>query len=345
MFNYMWRYGRQPARAVRDAGRCRDEHEVDRPRASARQIDRRRAPRRGRTLLTELESKEVLAAYGIPIVETRVAATPTRRWRRPRRSATRSCQAAQPDDHAQDRRRRRAAQPADADAVREAFEEPRGGVQRRRAEHFEGVTVQPMINYDRLRADRRQQPIDPQFGPVLLFGMGGTAGRGLFRDRALALPPLNTTLARRMIERTKILRRAARASAGRDPSTSAALEQLLVRFSQLVVEQPWIAEIDINPLLASASGNRRARCPGRARLSRMNNPQDAEFALLVSDKFQGQGLGSVLLEKLLDYARDEGIRRVMAYMLPENRPMRKIATGLGFSFEREDDLLKAEIEL
>jgi acetyltransferase len=84
---------------------------------------------------------------------------------------------------------------------------------------------------------------------------------------------------------------------------------------------------------------------GVGRLSRMNNPLEAEFALLVSDQFQGQGLGSVLLRKLLDYARDEGIERVMAYMLPENRAMRNIAHNLGFKFERDEDLLRAEIEL
>ena len=72
----------------------------------------------------------------------------------------------------------------------------------------------------------------------------------LFRDRALGLPPLNTTLARRMIERTKISG-ALEGVRGRRPIDLDALEQLLVRFSLLVVEQRWIAEIDINPLLAS----------------------------------------------------------------------------------------------
>jgi acetyltransferase len=84
---------------------------------------------------------------------------------------------------------------------------------------------------------------------VLLFGMGGTLVE-LFRDRQLALPPLTTTLARRMIERTTIAG-AFRGIRGRRPIDTAALEQLLVRFSLLVVEQRRIAEIDINPLLAS----------------------------------------------------------------------------------------------
>jgi acetyltransferase len=73
----------------------------------------------------------------------------------------------------------------------------------------------------------------------------------VFKDRALGLPPLNATLARRMMERTKIFT-ALKGVRGRKAADLAALDQLLVRFSQLVVEQPWIAEIDINPLLVTS---------------------------------------------------------------------------------------------
>src|SRR2546422_4402598 len=83
--------------------------------------------------------------------------------------------------------------------------------------------------------------VDPQFGPVLLFGAGGQLVE-VFKDRALALPPLNTTLARRMIEQTKVFE-ALKGVRGRKAVDLAALEELLVRFSQLVVEQPWIREI------------------------------------------------------------------------------------------------------
>jgi acetyltransferase len=91
--------------------------------------------------------------------------------------------------------------------------------------------------------------IDPQFGPVLLFGMGGQLVE-VFKDRSLALPPLNTTLARRMMERTKIYQ-ALKGVRGRKPVDLVALEKLMVGFSQLVAEQRWIKEIDINPLFAS----------------------------------------------------------------------------------------------
>ncbi len=92
--------------------------------------------------------------------------------------------------------------------------------------------------------------IDPQFGPVLLFGMGGQLVE-VFKDKALALPPLNTTLARRMMETTKIYH-ALKGVRGRKSVDLAALEKLMVGFSQLVAEQRWIKEIDINPMFASA---------------------------------------------------------------------------------------------
>jgi acetyltransferase len=91
--------------------------------------------------------------------------------------------------------------------------------------------------------------IDPQFGPVLLFGLGGTLVE-VFKDSALGLPPLTATLARRMMERTRIYK-ALGGVRGQASVDMAALEQLLVRFSELVIEQPAIAELDINPLLAS----------------------------------------------------------------------------------------------
>jgi acetyltransferase len=83
----------------------------------------------------------------------------------------------------------------------------------------------------------------------MLFGAGGQLVE-VFADRALALPPLTTTLARRFMEQTHIFK-ALQGVRGRKPIDLSALEELLVRFSQLVAEQHWIKEIDINPLLAS----------------------------------------------------------------------------------------------
>ncbi len=115
--------------------------------------------------------------------------------------------------------------------------------------HFQGVTVQPMESRDGYELIIGSS-IDPQFGPVLLFGSGGMLVE-VYKDRALALPPLNTTLARRMMEQTRIFT-ALEGVRGRKPVPLAELDQLIVRFSRLVIEQPWIKEIDINPLLASS---------------------------------------------------------------------------------------------
>jgi acetyltransferase len=94
--------------------------------------------------------------------------------------------------------------------------------------------------------------VDPQFGPVILFGSGGQLVE-VYRDNAVALPPLNSTLAQRLMEQTHVFK-ALKGVRGRLPVDLVALENLMVRFSQLVVEQPWIAEIDLNPLLASSEG-------------------------------------------------------------------------------------------
>src|SRR4029077_13026729 len=117
---------------------------------------------------------------------------------------------------------------------------------------FGGVTVQPMVHREGYELILGSS-LDPQFGPVLLFGLGGELVE-VFRDRALALPPLTTTLARRMMERTRIYR-ALQGVRGRKAVDLGALELLLVRFSQMVAEQPRIKEVDINPLLASPDGS------------------------------------------------------------------------------------------
>src|SRR6202011_3900192 len=112
-----------------------------------------------------------------------------------------------------------------------------------------GVTVQPMVKLDGYELIVGSS-LDPQFGPVLLFSSGGQLVE-VYQDRALGLPPLNTTLARLMMERTRIYG-ALKGVRGRKAVDLDTLERVLVRFSDLVVEQPWIKEIDINPLSASA---------------------------------------------------------------------------------------------
>ena len=119
------------------------------------------------------------------------------------------------------------------------------------AQHFLGVTVQPFAKLDGYEIILGSS-IDPQLGPVLLFGTGGQLVE-VWKDRALALPPLTATLARHQMEQTKIFT-ALKGVRGRKSVDLDALDALVVRFSELVVEQRWIKEIDINPLLASPDG-------------------------------------------------------------------------------------------
>lgn len=204
----------------------------------------------GRTLLNEFESKKILAGYGIPVVETRPAtkedeaAATALEIGYPVVLKLLSNTIAHKTDVDGVRLRLQ-----NEDEVREAFRSIRTAVAEKAGmEHFLGVTVQPMMRRDGYELILGST-IDAQFGPVILFGSGGVMVE-VYRDRALALPPLNTTLAQRMMEQTKIFA-ALRGVRGRKAVDLAALEQLLVRFSQLVLEQPWIREIDINPLLAT----------------------------------------------------------------------------------------------
>ncbi len=250
MFSYMWQYS-QNLKSLYETPILPPEHN-DTATTSFEQgekiINAVRAE--GRTILTEFESKQLLATYGIPIVQTVIATTEA--------DAVKTASEmgypvvlklySETITHKTDVGGVQL-NLKDESAVKRAFNAIQDSVaQKVGAQHFQGVTVQQMIKLDGYELIIGSS-IDPQFGPVLLFGLGGQLVE-VFKDRALGLPPLNTTLARRMIERTKIYK-ALKGVRGRPPVDLAALEQLLVRFSQLVAEQKWIKEIDINPLLAS----------------------------------------------------------------------------------------------
>jgi acetyltransferase len=209
------------------------------------------AREQGRSVLTEVESKRILAAYRIPTIETRVAAN--------EEEAVAAAAAigfpvvvklhSYTITHKTDVGGVQL-DLADAEAVRQAYRAIEQSVAARAGPgHFNGVSVQPMVTLDGYELILGSS-LDAQFGPVLLFGAGGQLVE-VVKDRALGLPPLNTTLARRMLENTKIYK-ALHGVRGRAPVDLATLENLLVVFSRLVVEQRWIKEIDINPLLASS---------------------------------------------------------------------------------------------
>ena len=204
---------------------------------------------RNRTLLTEWESKLVLAAYGIHVVRTELATNPDEAVQIAERIGYPVVVKLHSEtiSHKTDVGGVRL-DLTTAAAVRGAFEQIRRAVAQRGGEHFLGVTVQPMVQrrgYELILGCS----LDPQFGPVLLFGAGGELVE-ILGDRALALPPLTTTLARRMMERTRVYR-ALQGIRGRKAVNLNALESILVRFGQLVAEQRGIKEMDINPLLVS----------------------------------------------------------------------------------------------
>lgn len=459
VFNYMWRYNYN-LRALYETPVL--PQGVDTSDRTIAKTTIQTARETGRTLLTEVESKQILAAYGIPTVTTQVATSAAEAVRLAEEigypvvlkvySKTITHKTDVDGVHLNLR---------DAKAVREAYDAIALSVSTKvGANHFAGVTVQPMINLKNSYELILGSSIDAQFGPVLLFGTGGQLVE-VFQDRALGLPPLNTTLARRMMEQTRIYK-ALQGVRGRKAVNLEALEQLLVRFSQVVVEQRLIKEIDINPLLVKAEGIAEnslvaldarivlhdlditeAQLPKLAirpyptqyvsswttrngmqvtirpirpedeplmiklhhtlseesvffryfhliklsqriaherltrlcfldydremalvvdyenpetgehevlavgRLSKLHGTSEAEFAILVSDRYQCQGLGTELLKRLLEVGRDEQLRLISAEILTENSAMQRVCEKLGFRIYPTVDaaVVRAEIKV
>ena len=453
-FNNMWRYSYNLRGIYETPEPATDTDDVAREKAGEIIARVRDA---GRAILTEYEAKKVLEAYGIPTVQTEVA-----------RTVAEAVELAdgfgypvvlkldsETITHKTDVGGVRL-NLSDADEVRRAYADMETSISENHGpEHFGGATVQRMVSLDGYELIIGSS-VDPQFGPVLLFGSGGELVE-VYGDRALALPPLTTTLARRTIERTRIFQ-ALKGVRGRAPVDLGVLEKLLVRFSQLVVEQPWISELDINPLLVSAervisldarvvlhdpstpeedlpraairpyptqyatqeenkngepvmvrpirpedeplmvrfhealseqsvymryfhmmnldqrtaherltricfidydremalvaertdpeSGLREIM--GVGRLSRSGGaPNEAEFSVLIGDRFQRQGLGTLLLGRLLEVGRAEGLERITAEILLDNYPMQRISKKLGFQLRRdtEEMVVKADLDL
>lgn len=247
IFYYMWRYS-YLLRGLYETPVL--PHGADGPDRARAEAIVQAVRQSGRTLLTEPESKELLACYGIPTA-------PTLEAHSAEEAVAKAEELGYPVvvkllSHTISHKTEVGGVKlnlSSAAAVRNAWSEIEASVREKAgAEHFLGVTVQPFFRsegYELILGSTT----DAQFGPVLLFGTGGQLVE-VFRDRALSLPPLNTTLARRFMEQTKIFQ-ALQGIRGRKAIDLGALQELLVRFSQLVVEQRWIKEIDINPLLAS----------------------------------------------------------------------------------------------
>lgn len=414
----------------------------------------------GRTILTEFELKQLLAAYRIPIVETLVASTMgeavqfSEKIGYPVVLKLHSETITHKTDVGGVKLNINSAV-----EVKQAFRDIRSSVEKKAGKrdengkhHFLGVTVQSMIKQEGYELILGSS-IDPQFGPVLLFGLGGQLVE-VFKDRSLGLPPLNAILARRMMEHTKVYT-ALKGVRGRKSVDLNALEQLLVRFSQLIANQRWIKELDINPLMVSPeriialdarvvifepdikenelsklairpypnqytsvwkskngslftirptrpedemllvkfhenlsdrsvylrylrpimlsqrvtherlarichgdydreitliaeqedTETGECRIIGAGRISKMHSLDEARISLLISDLYQGKGIGTELLKQLVTVSKDENLRRIEAIITQDNAVMRYVFEKLGFkiTIRETDQMVIAEM--
>ena len=250
MFNYMHRYQRRLDSLYETPQVVFNENAAELREQVRRQLGATRAT--GRTILTEKESKDLLQTYGIPTLKTEIATSADEAVA----LATKMGYPVVVKLNSKTITHKTDVGGVQLDlideaAVRQAFNSIQKNVVAKYSQRdFLGVSVQPMLDLSESYEIILGSSQDSQFGPVLLFGTGGTMVE-VYKDRALGLPPLTTTLARRMMEQTRIYE-ALQGIRGREPVDLALLEQIMVQFSELIIEQRQIKEIDINPLLASA---------------------------------------------------------------------------------------------
>jgi acetyltransferase len=233
---------------------------------------------REREWLDEIEAKDLMAAYGIPVAPTRrVSPSPDAAAEAAREiNAPVALKVVSPDIlHKSDAGGVRLDLHGE-EAVRAAARDMLDHLQRVRAgARIEGFSVQAMVRRPHAQELIVGAHVDPIFGPVLLFGQGGTAVEVL-GDRAVALPPLNRTLAREAIDRTRV----ARLLVGyrdRPPAKLDALCDLLIAVAQLLADLPEVAELDINPLWVDEDGV--VALDARVRLSASAPSGMARFAV------------------------------------------------------------------
>jgi acetyltransferase len=413
----------------------------------------RKASEASRLILTEVESKELLETYGIRTVTTRVAVNENEAielansfgWPVVLKVHSQTITHKSDVDGVK-------LNLQTVEAVRQAYREIEQSVHEQcGGGAFQGVAVEPMIaseGYEIILGSAT----DPQLGPVILFGAGGQFVE-IMKDRAIGLPPLNATLAQRIIEQCRIYR-ALQGTRGRPAIDLTELKRVLIRFSRLVAEQRRIKEIDINPLIVSASqivavdarvvlhdpllpdeklpklairpypaeyvflrkltdgsfvtlrpimpedeplmaefhktlsettihyrymaslklqhrithsrlsricfndydreialvierSTKEREIIGVGRLIKTLHRNSAEFAIVLSDFYQGKGLGTEVLRQLLEVGRQEHIERIVGYILPDNLGMRRVCAKLGFQigYDPDTEVFKAVISL
>ncbi len=208
----------------------------------------------GRSMLTEPEAKELLSAYGIPVVATRIAADTAGALAAANEIGFPvALKILSPDISHKSDVGGVALDLEDAAALASAAAGMLKRVQTLRPEaHIDGFSVQQMARRPQAHELIIGVATDPVFGPVILFGQGGVAVE-VTADHALALPPLNVVLARDMISRTRVAKLLA-GYRNRPAANLEAIVTVLMQVSQMVADLPELAELDINPLLADSDG-------------------------------------------------------------------------------------------
>ncbi|XCN73575.1 MAG: bifunctional acetate--CoA ligase family protein/GNAT family N-acetyltransferase [Candidatus Electrothrix aestuarii] len=390
----------------------------------------------GRKVLSEAESKAVLHAFRIPTASASIVRSPNEALVQAETIGFPiALKINSPDiTHKSDAGGVRLGI-SNAQAARSAYNEMLEEVKKNRPEaRIDGVTIEPML----LRPNGRELLVglvtDPVFGPVITFGAGGTAVE-VMGDRAVTLPPLNRRLVQDVISRTRVskLLGAFRHMPAVDIE---ALEQILLRVSEIACELPMVKELDINPLIVDENGaiavdarivvdyhvqtgdryshmaiypypahlvTKRQLPNGRDMVIRPIRPEDAEieqafvrnlseqaryfrfmqsltelspqmltsftqidynremaliavveedgkeveigvaryiinpdgrsceFAIVISDQWQRQGIAHLLMRHLIDTARSHGMQTMEGDVLRNNNEMLRLVTKLGFS--------------
>jgi acetyltransferase len=289
----------------------------------------------GRAWLDPEEVEAVLAAYAIPRPASRIAATSA--------EAVEAAAAVgfpvvlkirSPDITHKSDVGGVALDLADAAAVREAAAAMAAGVrQARPAARLDGFLVQQMVRRPGAHELVVGLSEDPVFGPVVLFGQGGTAVE-VIDDSAIGLPPLNPLLARAQMSRTRVWR-LLQGYRDRPPAAVDAIADALIRLGQLAAGHPEVKELDINPLLADADGvvviDARIRVaaaalPGAARLAIAPYPRELESTAELRDGTR------VAVRPILP--EDEPLLRdLAAHMTPEDLRLRFFVPVHGLSHE------------
>ncbi len=198
--------------------------------------------------LPETDSKEILAAYGLPVIRTEIAETEAQASRIGREMGYPLVMKVHSPDitHKTDAGGIRLDLRGDADVAGAYRQIVSSARQYKPDARIEGVTLQPYFSnpdYEILLGAKR----DPNFGPVILFGMGGIYTEVL-KDRALGLPPMNRLLARRLMQETKAYS-LLQGYRNRPAADMERLEEMIIRLSELLIDLPEIAELDMNPVL------------------------------------------------------------------------------------------------